>query len=213
MPLAERLLLLTAWAHEGGTGGETTELTLAGAELLELVLAGRVDIRDGAIRTTGSGERPTTVLEGLAEEFETNEPTEAADWIGGNAGRVRDACLRNLIERGVVHERRKRRWGFWPVRQYVVEPGAQQSTLVELREFAAGTDSAREVVALAELLRTAEALHDVLPEADAREVARRLDENDGDTAVREAVGKAVEQVRVAVQTATTAGAFVAVTNT
>ncbi|SDK49615.1 Golgi phosphoprotein 3 (GPP34) [Actinopolyspora mzabensis] len=213
MPLAERLLLLTAWADEGGTGGETTELTLAGAELLELVLAGRVNIRNGSIRTTGSGERPTTVLEGLAEEFETNEPIEAADWIGGNAGRVRDACLRNLTDRGLVHEQRKRRWGFWPVRQYVVEPGAQQSTLDELREFATGSDSARKVVALAELLRTAERLHDVLPEAEAREVARRLDEHDGDTAVHEAIDKAVEQVRLAVQTATTAGAFVAVTNT
>ncbi|SFT42996.1 hypothetical protein SAMN04487904_10233 [Actinopolyspora lacussalsi subsp. righensis] len=44
-------------------------------------------------------------------------------------------------------------------------------------------------------------------------VARRLGGGGIEKAVSEVVGKVVEQVRVAVQTATTAGAFVAVTNT
>lgn len=174
--LAERVMLLVVRASDGARG-EAVERALAGAELVELVMAGRVNVREGTIRPTGSGERAATVLDAPDEELPANNPVNAACWIGDNAVRVREACSAALVERGLVHEHRRRRWGFWPVRYRTVEPGAQQSSVDELREFGAGADAGPRAAALAKLLRTAEMLDHVLPGPEAGEITRRLDEN------------------------------------
>ncbi|NHD18355.1 MULTISPECIES: GPP34 family phosphoprotein [unclassified Actinopolyspora] len=211
--LAERVMLLAVWASDGDARGEAIDHTLAGAELAELVLAGRVTIRNGTIRPTGGAGDASTALDAPDADFTTAAPVNAANWIGDNAARVREACSNGLTRRGLLHEHRRRRWGFWPVRYRTVEPGAQQPALDELREFGAGTDVEPRVVTLAALLRTSELLDHVLPEAEAGEIARRLDENGTGSWLDEAVGEAIEQVRTAVTAAITAGTVVVVTNT
>ncbi|MFI0814724.1 GPP34 family phosphoprotein [Streptomyces sp. NPDC021098] len=203
--LGEQLLLLSL-DDASGTAKEPAKVALAisAASLVELALAGRIDVADGkvtAVDATPLGEPALdTALAAIAGK---DKPGKAEDWIN----RLKtDAVARAntaLIEKGLVREEKKKVLGLFPVRRY---PEADGSVEAAVRErlgavvLQGATPDVR-TASLVALLHGAKLHRLAFPDDDARRVAAAMESvSQGQwsaTAVRHVV-KAAEDALTAI---------------
>jgi len=215
--LGEQLLLLSL-DDESGTAKESAKVALAisAASLVELALAGRIDVADDkvtVIDTTPLGE--PGLDSALAAIGGKDRPGRAKDWI--TQGKT-DAVARanaGLVEKGLVREEKKKVLGLFPVRRYPEADGSVEAAVRQRLDavvLRGATPDAR-TASLVALLHGAKLHRLAFPDADARRVTAAMESvSHGQwsaTAVRQAV-KAAEDalatiIAVTVTTTVVAG--------
>lgn len=198
--LGEQLLLLSL-DDESGTARESAKVALAisAASLVELALAGRIDVADDKVTvvdTTPLGE--PALDSALAAIGGKDRPGKTKDWI--TQGKT-DAVARantGLIEKGLVREEKKKVLGVFPVRRYPEADGSVEAAVRQRLDAVVlqGAAPDARTASLVALLHGAKLHRLAFPDADARRVATAMESiaqgQWAATAVRNAV-KAAEE--------------------
>ena len=208
MIIAEDLLLLL---YADATGKALVERTkvdhaLAGAVLIELAMAGRVDIageddveRKGRLVVRDRSPFGDDVLDdalGIIDDKEGRKPQHV---LGTLAKRLRDRLLERLADRGVLERREERILGVFPTTRW---PAADARREAEVRSqldaaLLLGKEPDARTGALVAMLSAIDAVPKVADTPDRRAVRRRAKEIAESAWAAEAVRKAVESVQAA----------------
>jgi hypothetical protein len=184
LTLAEALVLL-ATNERGATESAawaSLDNGIAGARLLELSLAGRLELGDnGAIVV--ADERPTAdelADEALATIAASERRRNTTHWVSKLAGgKVRERVLARLDERGVMVPERSRFLGILPRTRHVeVDPGPEREVRDRLHAAVLGGEPAPDArtVALAALVKACDLTKAVFGREDHKEADRRIKE-------------------------------------
>ncbi|CAM5645827.1 GPP34 family phosphoprotein OS=Streptomyces alboniger OX=132473 GN=CP975_14965 PE=4 SV=1 [Streptomyces alboniger] len=203
--LGEQLLLISL-DDESGTAKEPAKVApaIAAASLVELALAGRIDVTDGKVTVVDATPLGDPALDAALEAVAGGDrPVGTRDWIN----RLKtDAVARanaGLIEKGLVREEKRKVLGLFPVRRYPeadgsVEAAVRQRLAAVVLEGAAPDERTASLVAL---LHGAKLHRLAFPDADARRVREAMESvSHGQwsaTAVRQVV-KAAEDALTAI---------------
>jgi Golgi phosphoprotein 3 GPP34 len=208
MLLAEELLLLIL-DDEKGTArpGLADDAGLAGALLLELTEAGRVEERDGGLVAAGDGPlSPPVLADAYAEIAASERPRDANHWLSRLPKALkplRGRVAERLVERGVLGEKRHKTLGVFSSTRYPeLDPGPER----ELRErlsavLVDGAEPDAHTTLLLGLLVPLDLVGDVVPREHRKAAKARAQE----LAERGGVGGAVARVQRDAQAAITAG--------
>jgi hypothetical protein len=201
-PLSDELLLL----GYGDTTGKplvsafALDLGLAGAVLVELILAGRIAVADGKIVVVDATPVDDSVAEAALDRIRSaDRPRDPERWVRDLAKGVREKILDRLVATGVVEREESRMLGMFRVVRYpALNPAPETAAHGRLdAAIRHGDLSGRHTAALASLVRSTDLGPKLFPDLPADEVKTRLDEiADGDWA-----GKAVRDAITAIQTA------------
>lgn len=211
MIIAEDLLLLL---YADATGKAVVERTkvdhaLAGAVLIELAMAGRVDIageneveRKGRLIVRDRSPFGDDVLDGALEIIDDKEGRKPQNVLGALAKQLRDRLLARLADRGVLERREEMILGLFPTTRW---PAADAAAEAEVRSkldaaLLLGKEPDPRTAALVAMLSAIDSVQKVVDAPDRRAVRKRAKEIAESAWAAEAVRKAVE----AVQAATTA---------
>ncbi|WP_242583798.1 GPP34 family phosphoprotein [Streptomyces sp. MST-110588] len=215
--LCEELMLLSL---DDATGvakeRQKTEHAIAGAVLVELALAGRVEIigeKAPKVFVRGRSPMGIPVLDAaLAEITARVRPRKAQEWVSHLSKDAAVATRQSLLDRGLVREERKKVLGLFPVERF---PEADGSVEVEMRArltrvVLEGAEPDARTAALAVLVQGA-GLHKIaFPGADAT-VLKAADARMREIAEARWAQEAVRKALTGAQAALTAAAVAAVT--
>ncbi|MBQ0829381.1 GOLPH3/VPS74 family protein [Streptomyces tagetis] len=209
--LGEQLLLLSL----DDESGETRELVkvvpaIAAAELVELALAGRIEVTEDEVTVVDATPLGEPVLDAaLSTVAGEDEPGRVGDWINVLKADAVPRTIAGLVGKGLVREERKRVLGLFPVRRYpeadgTVEAAVRQRLHAVVLEGATPNERTASLVALVHGAR----MHRLaFPDADARRVEAAMESiSRGQwpaTAVRHVV-KATEAALTAITAVTVA---------
>lgn len=216
--LAEELLLIAYDDETGKANAGSTELDcgLAGAVVLELALAGRLDVIDGkvvVVDASATGEPINdSVLQRIAGERRARKPEW---WVGKLHSKVRDGVLARLTERGVLRLEQHKVLGLFPVRRYPAADSARENAARTRLDMVVvkGVEPDTRTAALASLLDACGLAKRMFPDIGRRELKARMKQiNEGQWAGA-AVRKAIQSIHAAVAASTVAATSVAVTST
>lgn len=213
LTLAEQFLLLALDDHSGKPLTDSTHLhaALAGAVLVDLARDGALeiaehdtDVRRGRLRSTGRATPADPLVGEILDRAHGKKPQAAVSAVSigawtDRAGRLKDAMLRDLAERGMLREEQGRVLGLFPTTRWPAgQPGPEAEALARVRAAMTAPETADgRTASLVVILGAAELLHKVLPEIPKRVLKERstqLAERDWAGA---AVGRAVEEAVVA----------------
>lgn len=131
MLLAEELLLLLLDDEKGTVSATAANAGLAGALLLDLVAAGKVD--DRIARTGTEPSEPALAAAWRA----IDEPKPAKHWVNKLPGRlkpIKGTIAGGLVARGVLDERRHKTLGLFSSTRYPeLDPGPETELRARLR--------------------------------------------------------------------------------
>jgi hypothetical protein len=219
LTLADELALL-AYDDEGSTdlGTPTLDYGLAGAVLIELALAERVDVVDERLVVTDAKPLGHPILDAaLAQVAADEKRRKPKDWVGKLSKDLRDQVLDGLTARGILERvKDKVMWVFprtrYPSRHGVeppVETAARQRLVAAVN--ADGPVDAR-TAALCALVRAVKYDRNVFADLPRDRVKTRLKEiSEGDWAAA-AVKKAVEEMEAAIMVAVMVPTMTVATN-
>lgn len=208
--LAEELVLL-AYNDDGAPQGTSMwmDYGIAGAHLVELALAERIEVRDGKVTvvdTTPTGSAPVdAALATIAAAARERKPQ---DWIYKLSGRARGPVLDNLVEAGVLERRAGRVLRIFPVTRYPApdggEPAAESARRQLMREAISdpAVDADARTMALCSLVVALDWVKPVFPELPARETKKRFKEMTETHWAGIAVGGFIQDIQAAVLMAT-----------
>ncbi|WP_030607693.1 GOLPH3/VPS74 family protein [Streptomyces sclerotialus] len=232
--LGEEIMLLSLDDESGeGKGRLSVGWGLAGGTLLELTLAGRIEVQDGVLVVTDSAPTGIPLLDGQLEKITSKSGTEsgtksgtktgikAQDWLAKNQGQLAEATVRSLVNRGLVREEKRRVAGLFPVRRYPEADGAVERELRERLTSAVlgGERPDDRTTGLVAVLDSAQ-LHEIaFPDLSRKELTERVKPRMAEIAeghwtgdsLREAIRATQAAMLVAVTAATTVTTIAAVT--
>ncbi|MDR7276652.1 GOLPH3/VPS74 family protein [Catenuloplanes atrovinosus] len=200
--LAEELVLL-AYNDEGSAYGMSTWLDygVAGAHLVELALAERIELRDGrvtVIDATPTGSPPVDAA--LATIAADDKPRKAQDLIYRLSKRARTPVLDALVERGILERRAEKVLRIIPVTRYPSPDGGEPAVETErrrlMRAAVDGTDTTPDTrtLALCTLVHALDWERRVFPDLPKRETRKRLKELGEQHWAGVAVGRLVKEL-------------------
>ncbi|MEH0970009.1 GPP34 family phosphoprotein [Micromonospora sp. CPCC 205546] len=197
-------------------GQPTLGYGLAGALLLELALAGRVEIVDDRLVVTDPtpvGQRQLDdALSRIAADEKRRKP---GDWISRLAKDLPEQVLDGLVTAGVLRRDSDKVLWFFPRTRYPSSTGAEPAVETQARQrmvaaiAADGPVDAR-TAALIGLARAVGLDRKLFAELPKQHVKRRLTEIAADDWASAATRKAIEETQAAVLMATTTAATVAI---
>jgi hypothetical protein len=208
MSLMEELLLL-AYDDDGTplTDGTHLDNGLGGAILLELALAGRVDIEDKRVVVL----EPTPVGEpladdGLAEIAASSRDRKAGHWVTRLAKHARPRVLATLVADGVLTVEKDRVLWVFPRKKYPpvsgAEPVAEAEARRRMRDAILGTGPVEpRTAALCALVAAVDLDRKVFADLDRKQVQARLKEIGEGAWAATAVRKTIEEIQAAVMIA------------
>jgi Golgi phosphoprotein 3 GPP34 len=211
--IAEELLLV-AYREDGTAHGKGSELdaALGGALLVELALAGNVELTERDVVAAGQPPVPTHPELAAALTAIASKPRRPKSWVQRLAKGARRRLLDGLVERGVLAEEQYRRLGVFAAHRYPATDPAPRLE-IEGRLRAAVVDGGQpdeRTAALASMIAAAGLERRVFPQDDRKLVKRRLKEIAEGDAVADAVRKTIRAAHAAtmaaVSAATTAAA-------
>ncbi len=224
MLIAEELLLLLTDVESGAPLADRTSLTyaLAGANLLELSLAGKVDVagpadsvKKGRLVVRDRSPTDDQLLDhalGVLAERGNKRPR---DVIRHLAKGVRTDVYTRLAERGLVRRVDSKVLGLFPRTRWPIADPAQRERLrypVEQLVLGQGSQADPHVSALVSLLAAIDKLPRVVPPENVglskRQIRQRGKEISADSWAPQAVKDAVAAVNAAMTGAIVAGAVV-----
>jgi hypothetical protein len=206
MSLAEELVLL-AYNDDGAPQGTSIwmDYGIAGAHLVELALAERVEVR--ADRIVVVDPTPTgspAVDAALATIAGDGKQRKPKDWIYRLSRNARGPVLDGLVGAGVLERRADRVLLVFPVTRYPAPEGGEPAAESERRRLMreAITDPAVEAdartIALCTLIDALDWVKPVFPELPARETKKRLKELGEAHWAGVAVGTFIKEIQAAV---------------
>lgn len=214
--LAEDLLLLLLDDESGKRLSTYTDQAVGGALLVELALAGAVDVQKGSAwrRATvvTTGPLPAEADPLLTEAYATvaEKRRAASDLVGRLGKRGRPRLLERLEQRGLLERRDLKVLGLFPHTRW---PAAETSHETALRRsltevLVIGREPDERTAALAALLFSVDLAHKVVrvDGVPARDVKRRAKELADGTWAADAVREVIRSMNAAVIAAVAAGA-------
>jgi hypothetical protein len=219
MNLAEEFALL-GYDDDGTplTDGTHLDNGLGGALLLELALAGRVDVEDK--RVVVIDRSPTgdaLVDEGLARIAE-DKARRPGYWVSKFAKDTRPRVLQKLVADGVLTVEQDRVLGVFPRKKYPaaegVEPAAETAARDRMRAALVGTGAVDpRTAALCALVAATDLDRKVFADLNRRQVKARLKEISEGSWAAAAVKKTIEDIQAAVMVAIIASTTAATAGT
>jgi hypothetical protein len=213
--------LLIAYADDGTplTDGTHLDNGLGGAVLLELALAGRVDVADKRVVVADRAPTGDPLLDGalarIAQEPKSRKP---GHWVTKFAKDTRPLVLDKLVADGVLTTRKDRVLGLFPRTKfpsaYGVERPVEAQARQRMRAAIAGSGAVDpRTGALCALVAATDLDRKVFADQDRKQVKARLKEIGEGAWAAQAVQKTIEEIQAAVMvaivastTAATAGA-------
>jgi Golgi phosphoprotein 3 (GPP34) len=199
-PLVQELMLLGL--DDGGRvvgRNPGFDYALAGAVLLELALAERIDVADKRVVPLPGASLREPVLDDALTAIERDKRRRAKDWIPRLSRSLRKRILADLVRGGLTGMQITHVLKVFPSTRYPVTDAA---ALPELRASVVaavrGTDAVQpRTAALCSLIGPAGLGRRLFPDVPRRELRRRLNEISGDNWASEAVRVAVREVQAA----------------
>ncbi|WP_338677652.1 GPP34 family phosphoprotein [Streptomyces sp. SCSIO 30461] len=132
--LAEEIALLSLDDESGeARSRQSAGWAVAGALLLELVMAGRIAVADGRLSVTDTTPTGVPLLDGRLELLATwanrGGRRRVADWLTKDQSKAVSATIESLCARGLVVEERRKALGIFPVRRYPEADGTVEREL------------------------------------------------------------------------------------
>ncbi|MGZ4598175.1 MAG: GOLPH3/VPS74 family protein, partial [Actinomycetes bacterium] len=209
--IAEDLVLLLVDDATGKPLVDPTRLdhALAGAVLVELALRGRVEVVGrGRLVVTDPGPTSDPVLDEALRRVADRKPAKPERLLGVLLKQLRPTLLTRLADRGLIRREPARMLGLIPTSRWpALDPTPELGVRHRLHEVVvAGASPDPRTRALISLLSAVDALPEVLPGNDRRELRRRGRElARGDWAAT-AVSRAVNAINAGVAAAAVAAA-------
>ncbi|NJC63553.1 GPP34 family phosphoprotein [Planosporangium flavigriseum] len=214
--LAEELLLL-AYDDAGSLkiSGQSLDYGLAGALLMELTLAGRVDVADKRVAVIDSRPTGDPVIDGALARIGT-ERRKPQDWVTRLSKGLRDQYLHRMVDAGVLRRDQHKVLWIFPRTHYPAATGAQAAPETETRQrLLAAVNGGGPVdprtAALCSLVRAVRLEAVAFPGLPKRQVRERLRAISDASWPADAVRKAIEAVEAAVIAGAIAASAAAVT--
>ncbi|MET7965926.1 GPP34 family phosphoprotein [Micromonospora sp. NPDC005305] len=217
--LTDELVLLAY--DDAGTnrlGRPHLDYGLAGAVLLELALAGRVEVTGGRLRVADPAPTGVPLLDQALATVGGDRPRKPKDWIGRLAKGLPDRVLDGLVDAGVLRRESERVLWVFPRTRYPSPTGAEPAVETAARErlraalAADGPVDAR-TAALLTLTRAVGLDRKLFRELPRDRVKGRLAEISAGDWASAATKKAIEETQAAVLVATTAATTAAIAAT
>lgn len=207
-PLADELLLLALDDVSGRpTSRAHLDLGLAGAVLVDLALAGRVDMADGCLVVTDATLTGDVVADAvLARIAERQRARRPKDWVRRLAKGLRGGVVDRLVSAGVLRREKHKVLGLFPTTRLPARSQAVESDARARLDAAVlrGHDPEPRTAALVALVQAANLRKMAFPDADRKAVERRMSEIAEGTWAAEAVRQAVQDIHAGVAAATAA---------
>ncbi|MCY0928254.1 GPP34 family phosphoprotein [Streptomyces sp. H27-H1] len=209
--LAEEITLLSLDDESGAVKQrQSVGWAVAGALLIELVLAKRVRVSGTYLELVDSPPIGEELLDGRAESIRTwmrgRSKRRVSDWLAKDQAKAIGAAVERLSGRGVVVEERRKALGMFPVRRF---PEADGTVERELRERLAaavlkGAEPDERTASLIAVIHAA-GLHGLaFPGSPGKEIkARTAELADGQWAA-ESIRSAIRDMRLAMAAVTAA---------
>ncbi|MFJ7078668.1 GPP34 family phosphoprotein [Streptomyces sp. NPDC098781] len=204
--LGEQLLLLSL-DDKSGTAKESAKVApaISAAVLVELALAGRIDVTDDRVTVVDATPLGEPALDtALADIDGTDKARSTKDWIIRLGTDAVAGANRGLVEKGLVREEKKKVLGLFPVRRYPEADGSAEAGVRQRLDAVVlrGAAPDERTASLVALLHGAKLHRLAFPDADAREVRTAMESiSNGQwsaKAVRDAVRAAEEALAVIV---------------
>lgn len=202
--LADELALL---AHDDDgsrtLGRPSLGYGLAGALLVELVLAGRIDVVGKKVAVLDPTPTGRPLLDRALARIADDKPRKPGHWVDKLSRKLTEQVMDGLVERGVLRREEGRVLLLFPRTRFPAPDGVQPAAETEARarmRRAVTSDGPVDprTAALCALVKAVGQERKVFPDLPRGEVRRRLKEiSKGDWAAT-AVRQAIEQVQAAV---------------
>ncbi|MEU1836381.1 GOLPH3/VPS74 family protein [Micromonospora chersina] len=217
--LTDELLLLAY--DDAGTnrlGRPHLDHGLAGAVLLELALAGRVEVVDGRLAVTDPAPTNVPLLDRALATVAGDRPRKPKDWIARLGKGLPDRVLDGLVDAGVLRRESDRVLWVFPRTRYPSPTGAEPAVETAARErmaaaLAGGGPVDARTAALLGLTRAVGLDRKLFRELPRDRVKARLAEIAAGDWASAATRKAIEETQAAVLVATTAATAAIATTT
>lgn len=201
--LGEELLLLSL-DDESGAEKESARVSsaMAAASLVELALAGRIEVRDELVAVLDPAPVGAPGLDAaLADIVARDKPRKVKDWMYYLKKDAVSGASEGLLAKGLIREETKKVLGLFPVRRYPEADGSAEAALRQRLEAVVlrGDTPDERTAGLVALLHGAKLRRLAFPEADARAVESRMEA----IARGQWAAPAVRQVVVAAEAALT----------
>jgi hypothetical protein len=201
MLLAEDLLLLLFDDEKGKpvTGSTETDFALAGAVLLELVMAGRIDVtQKGRLVVRDPAPTGDPVLDDRLAILARKEGAKPANVIGKLSKHLRAALLDRLADKGILHAEKGRALGLFPVTRWPAQDPRHEFELRTALDgvLCTGTEPDQRTAALIALLHAVGAVPKVVTDSvDKKAMKRRAKQIAEPAWAADAVRRAVQAVQ------------------
>lgn len=210
--LGEEIMLLSL-DDESGVAKERQSAgwAVAGAIVLELVMAGRVSVDGGRVTVTDTTPTGVGLLDDRLKLIDAwaskkSRPPRVTDWLTKDHGKAVSATIDSLRERGLVGEEERKVLGVFPVRRF---PEADGTTERELRARLAAlvlhnADPDDRSAGLIALIHAAKLHRLAFPDRSRKEVSPRMEEIADGQWAGESVRTAIRNMQAAMVTVTVA---------
>lgn len=203
MNLAEEFALLTH-DDDGKSVAEGADIDngLGGALLLELALAGKVDVRDKKVVVLDAEPTGDPLVDvALNQIARDSTPRKPSHWVGQFAKNAREQVMQRLVAAGVVRRDEDKVLWVFPRTLYPavdgVEPAAEAEARVRMRTAVTSSGPVEpRTAALCALVAATGLDKKVFHDLDTRQVKARLKEIGEGNWAATAVKKVIEEIQV-----------------
>ncbi|MFE4368025.1 GPP34 family phosphoprotein [Streptomyces sp. NPDC056835] len=204
--LGEQLMLLSLDDDTGAAKeSEHVGWAIAGASLVELALAGRIEVADDKVTVLDPAQLGDPTLDAaLADIAGQQKPGRTKDWIKRLKKDGVDGARQGLLRKGLIREETKKVLGLFPVRRYPESDGSVEEALRQRLDAVVmgGAEPDERTATLVALLHGAKLDRLAFPEGDKATVKANMEAiaHGGwvGPAVRQAVKAAEDAVTVMV---------------
>jgi hypothetical protein len=202
--LVEELLLL---AYDDATGrdrsGGFLEIGLGGAVVLELTIAGRIELDDKKVRVLPGEPLGDPLLDGRLAAIAADKPRAPKAVVNRTAKKLKPVVLDGLVRDGLLRHERDKALGVFPLNRYL--PGDPAAEADAKARLGAAVDAGRaedaRTAALATLVYAMKLERAVFPDRKTGPTRKALKTIADGSWVGDATRQAVEAVQAAVMAA------------
>lgn len=203
---AEQLTLVAVDDESGTVAMSQLDLGLAGALLVQLALAGRLDVVKKKVIVLNPEPVGEPLLDQALARIVADEPRRADHWVSTLQKNLRRRVLAGLVARGILLREESKVFGIFPRTRYPERDGGPEDA-VRIRLDAAvlhGMQPDEATSALVGLVQAAQLRGAAFPGADRKRTEKRMTEIAEGSWGSKAVRDAVAQVYAATAAATIA---------